>query len=151
MCKALLLRIIQAIKETKKDEESEDLTYGLMKRRDRIIQILYKVSDSQILSVLKDLNSAPIGQVLENNSINELYKNELQTIIESPDFDLAEQRVEKIKYKQKDNKYTNFFKNFKFFHTKLEELSPSEANVFSEYILDKSRLLKYEVGMLNRL
>ena len=142
MCKALLLRIIQAIKETKKDEESEDLNYGLMKRRDRIIQILYKVSDSQILSVLKDLNSAPIGQVLENNSINELYKNELQTIIESPDFDLAEQRVEKIKYKQKDNKYTNFFKNFKFFHTKLEELSPSEANVFSEYILDKSEIIE---------
>ena len=142
LCKALLLRIIQAIDETKKDEESEDLTYGLKKKRDRLIQILYKVSDSQILAVLKDIESAPTRHILENNSINELYKNELQTIIESPDFEVAEQRVEKIKYKQKDNKYTNFFRNFKFFYTKLEELSPSEVNVFTEYILDKSEIIE---------
>lgn len=31
LCKALLLRIIQAIDETKKDVESENLTYGLKK------------------------------------------------------------------------------------------------------------------------
>ena len=142
LCKALLLRIIQAITETKKDEESEDLTYGLMKKRDRLIQILYKVSDSQILSVLKDLESAPIGKILENNSINEIYKDELLTIIKSPDFDTAEQRVTKIKYKQKDNKYTNFFRNFKFFYNKLEGLTPSETNVFAEYILDKSEIIE---------
>ncbi|WP_311487241.1 DUF262 domain-containing HNH endonuclease family protein [uncultured Anaerococcus sp.] len=142
LCKALLLRIIQAIDETKKDEESEDLTYGLKKKRDRLIQILFKVSDSQILSVLKDLESAPVGQILENNSINELYKTELQTIINSSNFEKAEQRVEKIKYKQKDNKYTNFFRNFKFFYTKLEGLTPSEANVFAEFILDKSEIIE---------
>lgn len=142
LCKALLLRIIQAIKETKKDEESEDLTYGLTKKRDRLIQILYKVSDNQILSVLKDFENAPTRHILENNSINETYKNELQTIIDSPNFESAEQRAEKIKYKQKDNKYTNFFRNFKFFYLKLEELSPSEVNLFAEYILDKSEIIE---------
>lgn len=108
LCKALLLRIIQAIEETKKDEESENLTYGLIKKRDKLIQMLYKVNDSEILSVLKDFENTPTRHILENNSINELYKNELQTIIKSPDFETAEQRVEKIKYKQKDNKYTIF-------------------------------------------
>lgn len=142
LCKALLLRIIQAIEETKKDEESENLTYGLIKKRDKLIQMLYKVSDSEILSVLKDFENAPTRHILENNSINELYKNELQTIIKSPDFETAEQRVEKIKYKQKDNKYTNFFRNFKFFYTKLEDLSPSEANILAEYILDKSEIIE---------
>lgn len=142
LCKALLLRIIQAIDETEKDEESEDLTYGLKKKRDRLIQMIYKVSDSQILSVLKDFESAPTKHILENNSINELYKSELQTIIDSPDFETAEQRVEKIKYKQKDNKYTNFFRNFKFFYTKLNDLSPSESNLFAEYILDKSEIIE---------
>lgn len=142
LCKALLLRIIQAIKETKKDEESEDLTYGLTKKRDRLIQILYKVSDNQILSVLKDFENAPTRHILENNSINETYKNELQTIINSPNFESAEQRAVKIKYKQKDNKYTNFFRNFKFFYIKLEELSPSEVNLFAEYILDKSEIIE---------
>ncbi len=142
LCKALLLRMIQAIKETKQDEESEDLTYGLTKKRDRLIQILYKVNDNQILSVLKNFENAPTRHILENNSINELYKNELQTIIDSPDFETAEEKVEKIKYKKKDNKYTNFFRNFKYFYTNLEELSPSEANVFAEYILDKSEIIE---------
>ena len=142
LCKALLLRIIQAIEETKKDEESENLIYGLIKKRDKLIQMLYKVNDSEILSVLKDFENTPTRHILENNSINELYKNELQTIIKSPDFETAEQRVEKIKYKQKDNKYTNFFRNFKFFYTKLEDLSPSEANILAEYILDKSEIIE---------
>lgn len=142
LCKALLLRIIQATEETKKDEESENLTYGLTKKRDRLIQILYKVSDNQILSVLKDFENAPTRHILENNSINETYKNELQTIIDSPNFESAEQRAVKIKYKQKDNKYTNFFRNFKFFYIKLEELSPSEVNLFAEYILDKSEIIE---------
>lgn len=142
LCKALLLRIIKAMDETKKDTESADLKYGLGKKRDRLIQMLYKVNDSQILSVLRDIESAPTMQIIENRSINELYKNELQTIIDSPNFDIAEQKVEKIKYRQKDNKYTNFFKNFKFFYLKLEELSPSEVNVFAEYILDKSEIIE---------
>lgn len=142
LCKALLLRIIQAIDETKKDVESENLTYGLKKKRDRLIQMLYKVSDNQILSVLKDFENAPSRHILDNNSINELYKSELQTIIDSADFETAEQRVKKIKHKQKDNKYTNFFRNFKFFYTKLNDLSPSEANVFAEYILDKSEIIE---------
>ena len=142
LCKALLLRMIQAIEETKNDEESANLTYGLSKKRDSLIQILFKVNDNEILSVVKDLESAPTRQILVNNSINELYKSELQTILESPDFETAEQKVQKIKYKQKDNKYTNFFRNFKFFYNKLEELSPSEANHFAEYILDKSEIIE---------
>lgn len=142
LCKALLLRMIQAIEETKNDEESANLTYGLAKKRDSLIQILFKVNDNQILSVINDFESAPTRHILVNNSINELYKSELQTILESPDFETAEQRVEKIKYKQKDNKYTNFFRNFKFFYNKLEELSPSEANLFAEYILDKSEIIE---------
>lgn len=104
--------------------------------------MLYKVSDNQILSGLKDFENAPSRHILDNNSINELYKSELQTIIDSADFETAEQRVKKIKHKQKDNKYTNFFRNFKFFYTKLNDLSPSEANVFAEYILDKSEIIE---------
>lgn len=49
LCKALLLRMIQAIEETKNDEESANLTYGLSKKRDSLIQILFKVNDNEIL------------------------------------------------------------------------------------------------------
>lgn len=142
LCKALLLKIIQAIESTKNDEDSAGLTYGLMKKRDRLIQMLYKVSDEQILSIIENFDRALIRPILVNNSINELYKNELQTIINSPDFETAEESVEKIKYKQKDNKYTNYFRNFKYFYTKLKDLSPSKSNVFAEYILDNSEIIE---------
>ena len=149
LCKALLLRIIKAIEETKQDEESEALTYGLKKKRDRLIQMLYKVNDNQILDVVKNFETAPARymleptrHILENNSINEIYKNELQVILNSLDFETAEQRVEKIKYKKKDNKYTNFFRNFKFFYTKLEDSSPSKVNQFAEFFLDKSEIIE---------
>ena len=48
----------------------------------------------------------------ENYSINEQYQTELATILQATDFDSAEVRVTKIKYKQKDNRYTNFFRIF---------------------------------------
>lgn len=140
--KALLLRINKAIKETARDEDSADLNYGLSKKRDRLIQILYKVSDDEILSILKNPEAIPNETILENNSINELYKDELQTIINGKDFESIEENTVEIKYKRGDNRKTNFYKNFKFFYEKLEKLSPSKVNTFTEYILNKSEIIE---------
>lgn len=140
--KALLLRINKAIKETARDEDSADLNYGLSKKRDRLIQILYKVSDDEILSILKNPEAIPNETILENNSINELYKDELQTIINGKDFESIEENTVEIKYKRGDNRKTNFYKNFKFFYEKFEKLSPSKVNTFTEYILNKSEIIE---------
>ena len=51
-------------------------------------------------------NSDPI---IQNYSINELYKTELQNILGSVDFAEAESKVIKIPRKQKDNKYTTMY------------------------------------------
>lgn len=142
LCKALLLRILKAIEETDNDNDSKNLNMALTLKRNRLIKMLYKVSDNDLYPLLEDLGNAKENKILENNSINELYKDELQTIIHGKDFEIIEEDVVKIKYKQKDNKYTNFFRNFKFFYDKLEDLSPSDINVFTEYILDKSEIIE---------
>lgn len=140
--KALLIRIIEAINETKQDEDSENLTFTLQNKRNRLIKILYKANDDEIFSIVKDFESAPKRNFIINKSINELYKDELETILHGTNFKDIEDKVVKIKYKQKDNKYTNYFRNFKFFYNKFHDLSPSSVNVFAEYILDKSEIIE---------
>ena len=80
--------------------------------------------------------------MLENFSINELYKSELNTILQAVDYEEIESKVIKIPYKQKDNKYTNFFRNFKYFYEKIEELSDSELNRITKAVTDSCEVIE---------
>ena len=111
LLKALLIRINIAIEKTSCDEESASLCRGLQERRRRIMGILYKVETEDISDkpdVKKDAEICRHKILLENFSINEQYKTELATILQSTDYELAETGVIKIKYKKKDNRYTNW-------------------------------------------
>lgn len=142
LLKALLLRLVSAIEETKLDNDSEKLTYSLQGRRDSLIKIIYKVKNDQVYDVLNNFESAEIDNLLYNFSNNELYKSELNKILRGKDFEEIEKEVEKIPYKQKDNKYTNYFRNFKFFYNKLKDLSTFRINIFAGYILEKSEIIE---------
>lgn len=140
--KALLIRIIQAIDEKMIVEDPESLKFYLENKRNRLIEVLYQPGDDNLLNLIKNFEKTEKGNILENNSINELYKDDLKIILESPNFEAAEKKVSKIKYKQKDNKYTNYFRNFKFFYNKLIDLSPAEVNIFADYVLDKTEIIE---------
>jgi len=143
LMKALLIRLNLIIKRIPdNDEESESLKAGLEGNRNKIIKILYKADDEEIPSMLKDNKKIQNILILENKSINELYPEELKKIIEAIDFDTAEKNIYKIPRKQKDNKYTNYFRNFKFFYTKLEEKSDSQINKFSKIFLEKCQVIE---------
>lgn len=82
----------------------------------------------------------------------------MATILRAYDFDAAQNSVKTIPYKQKDNKYTNFFRNFKFFYNKVNELSESEVNKIAKTITDncevieiKSWKLEQAIKMFNSL
>ena len=145
LLKALLDRINLAIERTSNDEESAGLCRGLQERRRRIMGILYKAETEDISDKPDSEKDSEIYRrkmILENFSINEQYKTELATILQAADFDSAEARVIKIKYKQKDNRYTNFFKNFKFFHNKICELSESQLNSIAKSITDNCEVIE---------
>ena len=55
-------------------------------------------------------------------------KSDFQKTIEAKSYDEAERSVYKIPRKQKDNKYTNFFRNFKFFYEKLKAYKLDKLN-----------------------
>lgn len=130
------------IKSIPNDDDSEALKAGLVANRNKIMSILYKAEDEEIPSMLKDDTKTQNILILENKSINELHTSEVRKIIEAIDFSTSEQYAYKIPRKQKDNKYTNHFRNFKFFYEKLGEKSDSQLNQFGKIFLEKCQVIE---------
>ncbi|MCC7574368.1 DUF262 domain-containing HNH endonuclease family protein [Candidatus Woesearchaeota archaeon] len=142
LLKALLIRLNDVIKKIPKDEDSEALKAGLEANRNKIMTILYKAEAEDIPIMLKDDTKTKNKLIIENKSINELYLDEIKKIIEAIDFDTAEQKVHKIPRKQKDNKYTNHFRNFKYFYGRLMNKSDSQLNEFAKVFLNKCQVIE---------
>lgn len=142
LLKALLLRINETLPNITEDDDSEALKAGLKERRNTIMTILFKAEAEEIPSMLKDHSKTKNILILENKSINELYPDELKKIVEAIDFNGAEQTVYKMPRKQKDNKYTNYFKNFKFFYNKLKDKSDSQLNLFAKTFLSNCQIIE---------
>lgn len=142
LLKALLMQLNEAIPKISNDEESEALKAGLKANRNKIMAILYKAEDEDIPSMLKDYTKTQNILIIENKSINELFPKEVKTIVEATDFKTSEENVYKIPRKQKDNKYTNHFRNFKYFFEKLGEKSESQLNQFAKIFLEKCQVIE---------
>lgn len=142
LLKAMLLRLNYAIEETANDKDSERLHAVLTIKRNTILKILYRAKDDDIFDILEDFSRVEDIKILENLSINELHKKDLIGILKAPDFLSAEMAVTKIPYKQKNNKYTNYFRNFKFFYERLETLSSTKIKTFTENFLEKCEIIE---------
>lgn len=142
LLKALQLRLENVIADFKKDNDSKNLLKVLESNRDTTLKILFKADEDKVYEILDNWSEVKNIQILENKSINELYKNELQTIISSETFEEAEKQVYKIPRKQKDNKYTNHFRNFKFFYEKLGLYSGPKIKTFAQTFLGKCQVIE---------
>lgn len=144
LLKALLIKLQNILNVIKSDDDTEILIDGLKERRNRILDILYKTDADNRREIIKNWDAVKGVSILENRSINELkeYKKELQLIIEAKDFAEAEFTCYKIPRRKNENKYTNFFKNFKFFYEKLEEYSETQVNSFAKSFLMECHIIE---------
>lgn len=142
LLKALQLRLKEALDTIQVGPDTRALYMGLSKSQDAIYTILYKADDVKQVEIQDDWNKAKGITILENKSINELYKDDFQNIIEAETYVEAEKAVHKIPRKQKDNKYTNFFRNFKYFYEKLLLFSESNLNNFAKIFLGKCQIIE---------
>jgi len=142
LLKALLIRLNEVFKNIPNEEASEALKEGIKENRNKIISILYKADVDDRTEILRDWERAKGITIIENKSINEQHKGEAKIIIEAKDFDEAERNVYKFPRKQKDNKYTNHFRNFKYFCDKLIEKSESKLNQFANVLLEKCQIIE---------
>ena len=143
--KALLMRINERIPMVSDDKDSIQLLRGLRGRRCKLIQILYKVKDDAVSYDPDEKTDAEIyrnTRLIENHSINERYEDDFNTILMASDYKEAERNVRRIPYKQKDNKFTNFFRNFKFFYDNAGRLSDSQLNTITNKIIEECEIIE---------
>lgn len=145
LLKALLIKINDTLKNMIDDSESEQLKRALRERRRNLINILYKVDAEDITDNPDDNNDKIIYRSfgnLINQSNQETYKDELTNIMCSISYQDAEEKAVKIPYKQKDNRCTNFFRNFKHFYFK-EELNKIDfLNKFTRTLLEECQVIE---------
>lgn len=142
LLKALQLRLKELLDNFNYSPDTAALFMGLNRSYDTICRILYKADDDKQVEMKNNWNNARGITILENNSINELYKNDFRMIIEAENFKEAECSVYKFPRKQKDNKYTNFFRNFKYFFERISEYSESNLNNFAKIFLSKCQIIE---------
>lgn len=109
------------------------------------MSILYKVDAEDIEDkpdIIRDKEICGKADLIENYSINEQYKTELNTILKSVEYSEAESNVIKLPRKQKDNKYTNFFRNFKYFYGKCSDLSESKVNKIAKSVIENCEIIQ---------
>ena len=150
LLKALQLRLQEVITNFKKDEETKLTLKVLEVNRDKTLKILFKADDEKVYEILADWAETDGIKILENKSINEKYGNELQTIISASSFEDAENKVQKIPRKQKDNKYTNHFRNFKYFYEQLGTYSESNIKDFAKTFLEKCQVIEIRSWQLEQ-
>lgn len=141
LLKALLLHINKIIPKIVDDEVLRGLKSGLEDRQKVIMSILYRAKPIDVVDMLENTEKIKNILILQNNSINELHHDELNKIIEAENFDIAQKNAFKITRKQKDNQYTNHFRNFKFFYEQLADKSESQIYKFAEIFLDECEVI----------
>ena len=145
LMKALLIKINETLEEMVDDSESESLKRGLRERRRNLISILYRIDPEEISDEPNIEKDSKIYQSFDsyiNMSNQELYKEELISIMKSADYIEAEANVIKIPNRKKDNKYTIFFRNFKHFYYN-EDLNKIDfLNKFTKTLLEKCQIIE---------
>jgi len=136
------MRLNTAITESEGDEESEGLVAGLKAKRNKIMTILHRAEDEEIPEMLRNYEKIESKEILKTVSINEAHKMELSIILKAKNYRDALNGVYKEPRRKSDNKFTNFFRNFKYFHGKLEDASPSAVNRFAKNIIEKCEIIE---------
>lgn len=142
LLKAMHLRITEILKDWKDSEKTEGLKESLKESSYSIFKILYRADAKKRIEIENDWNKVKEKKILENVSINELYKDEFEKIIWARTSDDAEASVEKKRRKQKDGKYTNFFRNFKFFYDELGLYKQTKLDLIADGFLNKCQIIE---------
>lgn len=145
LLKAFLIKINVMIGATKDDEDSKSFRRALCRRRENIMSILCKIHPDEISDEPNNEEDIELLKrsrfLLQNKSIREPFKNDFAQIMQAISLEEAEKNVATIKFKQKDNKYSNYFRNFKFFYGKLNEVSDLMINSMAKTFIERSEII----------
>ena len=153
LCKALLDKINSLLKQGhiasgSIDPQLKKTITGLKTFRKELMMKLYDC-DELVDEIPDEDSDKPIYagfSKLRNHSVTELEENkeDFDTIMKSYTYEDAEKGVHKAKYKKFDNKYSNCFRNYKFFHDEIEKQDLLFIYLFVKNLLQTCQLI--EIG-----
>ena len=76
-----------------------------------------------------------------NHSISEKYASEMTTILLGRDFTSIKEKVYQIYRRQKDNRYTNYYKNFRYFYNMCDDLNVFKLINFANHFIDNCQVI----------
>lgn len=149
--KALLKRVNEILNDIVENTNNKSLIRGLIDNRKDLIQVIYRVERRYISDKpCKEEDDVLYEKFnhLINNSITEQkdFINDFFVLMKSKDDEslddlLSSNKIFKRKYKQGDNRYTNFFKNYRFFYDKLKNINDINLNLYADTILKKCEVI----------
>ena len=143
LLKALLLKIESELTNQPQDDaDGRRLIKRLNGLKEQIASLLFNMSEDELDDFVDGL-SFPTVEMIKyvNDSISEKYAFDMQTILLGRNFEEIKQNVHQIYRRQKDNRYTNFYKNFRYFYNTCKELSVINCINFANHFIKNCQVI----------
>ena len=143
LLKALLLKIESELAiQPQDDADGRRLIKRLNGLKEQIASLLFNMSEDELDDFVDGL-SFPTVEMIKyiNDSISEKYAFDMQTILLGRNFEEIKQNVHQIYRRQKDNRYTNFYKNFRYFYNTCKELSVINCINFANHFIKNCQVI----------
>ena len=143
LLKALLLKIESELAiQPQDDADGKRLIKRLNGLKEQIASLLFNMSEDELDDFVDGL-SFPTVEMIKyiNDSISEKYAFDMQAILLGRNFEEIKQNVHQIYRRQKDNRYTNFYKNFRYFYNTCNELSVLNCINFANHFIKNCQVI----------
>ena len=143
LLKAILLKIEKDLEVLpSSDAEARRSVKRLNGLKEQIVTMLFNVSDDEKEDFVDGLYYPSEDRIKYlNHSISERYASEMSTIMLGKDFNSIKENVHQIYRRQKDNRYTNFYKNFRYFYNMCSELNVLNFIRFSNHFIENCQVI----------
>lgn len=143
LLKALLLKIEnELIVQPSTDADGKRIIKRLNGLKEQISVMLFNLSEDEKDDFVEGVYFPTKDKIKYfNDSISEKYANDMNVVLLGNDFDSIKNSAFQIYRRQKDNRYTNFFKNFRYFYNWCSNLSVLSCINFANHFINSCQVI----------
>ncbi|MGX4593329.1 DUF262 domain-containing protein [Leuconostoc sp. JNUCC 76] len=143
LLKAVLIKIKSELHKLNDDTlDDAKLIEKLTELKNKIISMIYNLGEDESYSYRKDKYELQKKDTKYfNDSVSELYATDMVTILINENIETIRDQVIKLAHKQKDNKYSNYYKNFRFFHEYCSKLTNTQIRDFTTHLIEYCQVI----------
>ncbi|MFJ7978995.1 DUF262 domain-containing protein [Lysinibacillus xylanilyticus] len=143
LLKALLMKINEELEKLSDDSlDDQMLIEKLTDLKADIISMLYNLDEKALFAYKRKQYELKFNNLkYVNESISEQYAEDMDNVLLADNFEKVEGSVINIPRRQKDNKYTNFYKNFRYFYSYAKKLTNTQVRDFTNHFIEYCQVI----------